>query len=58
MLMNVYWRQSKHKELVTTLLYKEDTMDFKEIKLKAEGYKKDMSRFLRDLIAIPGESCG
>lgn len=33
-------------------------MDFKEIKLKAEGYKKDMSRFLRDLIAIPGESCG
>lgn len=35
-------------------------MDFKEIKLKAEGYKKDMVDFLRDLIAIPfkGESCG
>ena len=33
-------------------------MDFKEIKLKAEGYKKDMSRFLRDLIAIPGKVVG
>ena len=26
--------------------------------LKAEGYKKDMSRFLRDLIAIPGKVVG
>ncbi|MDU3723982.1 MAG: YgeY family selenium metabolism-linked hydrolase, partial [Clostridium celatum] len=31
-------------------------MDFKEIKLKAESYKKEMVKFLRDLIAIPGES--
>ena len=33
-------------------------MDFERIKSSAEGYKADMTRFLRDLIAIPGESCG
>ncbi len=32
-------------------------MDFKEIKIKAEGYEKQMTKFLRDLVAIPGESC-
>lgn len=31
-------------------------MDFQGIKLKAEGYEAKMTRFLRDLIAIPGES--
>jgi putative selenium metabolism hydrolase len=29
-----------------------------EILKLAEKYKKDMTKFLRDLIAIPGESCG
>ena len=33
-------------------------MDFERIKLSAEGYKAAMTKFLRDLIAIPGESCG
>ena len=33
-------------------------MDFDAIKKAAEGYEKDMTKFLRDLIAIPGESCG
>lgn len=33
-------------------------MWFKDIKSKAEEYKNDMTKFLRDLIAIPGESCG
>ena len=33
-------------------------MDFKAIKLQAEVYEKNMTKFLRDLIAIPGESCG
>ncbi len=33
-------------------------MDFDRIKSSAEGYKADMTKFLRDLIAIPGESCG
>lgn len=33
-------------------------MDFKSIKLQAEGYENSMTKFLRDLIAIPGESCG
>ena len=33
------------------------TMDFEQIKQAAEGYQKDMSRFLRDMIAIPSESC-
>ena len=31
---------------------------FDDIKQKAKSYEKDMSNFLRDLIAIPGESCG
>jgi putative selenium metabolism hydrolase len=29
-----------------------------EIKEKAQGYETAMTRFLRELIAIPGESCG
>jgi len=33
-------------------------MDFERIKLSAEGYKAAMTKFLRELIAIPGESCG
>ena len=33
-------------------------MDFDAIKKAAEGYRGDMIRFLRDMIAIPSESCG
>lgn len=32
-------------------------MDFEKIKQSAYAYEKDMTRFLRDLIRIPGESC-
>ena len=32
-------------------------MDFEAIKKAAEGYQADMSKFLRDMIAIPSESC-
>jgi len=32
-------------------------VDFGAIKAAAEGYKADMSKFLRDMIAIPSESC-
>ena len=32
-------------------------MDFEKIKLAAEGYKAEMSRFLRDMISHPSESC-
>ena len=32
-------------------------MDFEKIKVAAEAYKPAMSNFLRDLVAIPGESC-
>jgi len=32
-------------------------MDFKQILQKAESYRDDMSKFLRDLIRIPSESC-
>lgn len=32
--------------------------DFKTILAQAEKYKPEMSRFLRDMIAIPSESCG
>jgi putative selenium metabolism hydrolase len=34
------------------------TMDFSGIKQKAENYQEPMTKFLRELIAIPGESCG
>lgn len=33
-------------------------MDYSQINAEAEGYKADMTRFLRDLVKIPGESCG
>jgi putative selenium metabolism hydrolase len=32
-------------------------LDFQRVLQKAEEYKGDMSRFLRDMIAIPSESC-
>ena len=32
-------------------------MDFEAIKKAAEGYKADMSRFLREMISHPSESC-
>ncbi|MBU3181280.1 YgeY family selenium metabolism-linked hydrolase [Clostridium psychrophilum] len=32
-------------------------VDFKKVLQKAEEYKGDISRFLRDMIAIPSESC-
>ncbi|MCR5826107.1 MAG: YgeY family selenium metabolism-linked hydrolase [Oscillospiraceae bacterium] len=33
-------------------------MDFEAIKQAARAYESDMIRFLRDMIAIPSESCG
>ncbi len=33
-------------------------MDFAKIKAAAGGYEKDMTKFLRDLVRIPGESAG
>jgi putative selenium metabolism hydrolase len=33
-------------------------MDFSGIKQKAESYQAAMTKFLRELVAIPGESCG
>ena len=33
-------------------------MDFEAVKARAEHYRDDMTRFLRDMIKIPGESCG
>ena len=33
-------------------------MDFQAIREKAEGYRADMTRFLRDLVRLPGESTG
>ena len=31
-------------------------MDYAQIRRAAEGYKQDMTRFLRDMIAIPSET--
>lgn len=33
-------------------------MDFNKIKEAAQGYEAAMTKFLRELVAIPGESCG
>ena len=33
-------------------------IEFEKISLKAEHYRSDISAFLRDMIAIPSESCG
>ncbi|MCI1208167.1 MAG: YgeY family selenium metabolism-linked hydrolase [Treponema sp.] len=33
-------------------------MDFDAVKKAAEKYKQDMTKFLRDIVAIPGESAG
>jgi len=33
-------------------------MNFDQIKSAAQGYEKAMTKFLRDLVRIPGESCG
>ena len=32
-------------------------MDFNQIKAAAKQYEADMTKFLRDMIAIPSESC-
>lgn len=32
-------------------------MDFNAIKIAAKSYEKPMTKFLRDIVAIPGESC-
>ena len=36
----------------------EQTMNFAAIKKAAEAYEADMTKFLRDLVRLPGESCG
>jgi len=33
-------------------------MDFEAVKARAEFYKADMTKLLRDLVSLPGESCG
>jgi putative selenium metabolism hydrolase len=33
------------------------SMDFNKVKAAAQGYEKAMTAFLRDLVAMPGESC-
>ena len=32
-------------------------IDYRRVLEKAEGYRSAISRFLRDLIALPSESC-
>jgi putative selenium metabolism hydrolase len=33
-------------------------VDFAKVKKAAEGYEKDMTKFLREIVKFPGESCG
>ena len=39
------------------IFLRRSTMDFEAIKKAAAAYGPDMTRFLRDMIAIPSESC-
>ena len=32
-------------------------LDYNKIKTAAQGYEKDMTKFLRDIVKFPGESC-
>jgi len=34
------------------------TVSYEKIKEAAKGYEQDMTRFLRDIVKFPGESCG
>ncbi len=34
------------------------SMDYEKIKTAAKNYEKDMTKFLRDIVHFPGESCG
>jgi len=43
---------------VRRLILKEKDMDFEAVKSRAEFYKEDMTLFLRELVRLPGESCG
>ena len=47
-------RRKRNRNQLTT---EGHTMDFEAIKKAAQGYEADMTKFLRDLIAIPSESC-
>ena len=50
--------ESKRLKIIFYIKLKgEQNMDFKQIKASAETYEKQMTKFLRDLVAIPGESC-
>lgn len=39
-------------------IHEKNGISWSEIKSRAQSYEPQMTRFLRDLIAIPGESCG
>ena len=43
--------------IIHNILMEGSIMDFEAIKRAAEGYKAEMSRFLRDMISHPSESC-
>ena len=34
------------------------SLDYGKIKEAAKGYEKDMTKFLREIVKNPGESCG
>ena len=41
------------------MFIKEDfKMDFNKIKEAAQNYEADMTKFLREIVKFPGESCG
>ena len=34
------------------------SINYEAVQAKAEGYKAAMTKFLRDVVKFPGESCG
>lgn len=47
-----------YEYILLRLKLEEAIMDYNQIKEAAQGYEKAMTKFLRDLVAIPGESSG
>ena len=55
--LRLYGPEKEHKQHI---LYsrRNPVMNFEAIKQAARRYEADMTKFLRDMIAIPSESCG
>lgn len=56
-MIEVRWTRGRSEDLKCLNKREDWVMDFEAIKKAAAGYEADMTKFLRELIAIPSESC-